>query len=860
MAKLGEWIRRLDYLLHRSARDAELDAEMAAHREAMHVPSRFGNTLRLGENARDVWGLGPLDDAWRDLQLAARGLARSRGFAFIAIVSLALGLTISAVTLSVVNAYLIQGIPYPDARRLHHVMYAPPGPWEPGGLSAMDWAALNDVVEFPVATQQASLYLTEGSYAQPLRALRVNRGFMGALGVRAALGRAFDDADFTRAGETPIMIGYALWHDRFQSDSAVIGRTIRAETEGRSAGRETFRVIGVLPPGFWFGRESSELVGALVPLAGPARVYMVRLRAGVPPAAAEQRLTQAARAVATTMKPNWTGVHLESVHERYVQSVRPILNGAILAALLVLAIACANVGVLVLLRAMRRQQEMGVRIALGAGHRHILRLLLAETTLLSGVAIVLVVVLTAMLLRALSPFIETQLGRPAPGGPSSIAMNSTVFGAMACVGIAVALTLSFVPLVTPWQRLLARALRQSGRGVSDGRTMQRLRATLIATELAGSLVLLTACGMLLRSVVNMAQTDLGFRVKNLVRASVVVPERSYPDAASRLALYQRISDRASGVTHARVALTTWPPFAENPARPFVTDGGVTDAHGAAVEGVGLDYFDALGISIVEGRAFSAADRVGTEPVMIVSEALAHRLWPNSSAIGHRLQTAENTFGAPEPTTWRTIVGVVRDVRQSYTDTELNDIYFPFFQLAPDRYGTFYLESSLPALAVEQSLRVALAESDPTLVVRGVRSVVDENRSLARSRTLVRALAGVAMLAGVFAMIGLYAVIAFAVQQREREFAIRVALGGSRGAIVSSSMREGTVVLAVGLGAGAAMAAMVERVLRSQLYGVPRFDVMTIGGAALVLGVAGLLAIWLPARGAARVDPRLILTE
>jgi hypothetical protein len=199
VAPLGDWVRRIDYLLHRAARDAELAEEMAAHREAMHAPSRFGNTLRLRENARDVWGLGPLDDAWRDLRLAARGLRRSRGFALIAIVSLTLGLTIAAVTISVVNAYLIQDVPYPDARRLYHVMYAPPGPWEPGGLSAMDWAALNDVVEFPVATSQATLYLTEGSYAQPVRGMRVNRGFMSALGVRAHL----DARSTTRISHRP---------------------------------------------------------------------------------------------------------------------------------------------------------------------------------------------------------------------------------------------------------------------------------------------------------------------------------------------------------------------------------------------------------------------------------------------------------------------------------------------------------------------------------------------------------------------------------------------------------------------------------------------------------------------------------
>lgn len=860
MDTLGELLRRAWYLLNRRRFEAALTREMDAHREMMSEPRRFGNTLRLREASRDVWGWTWVDDIARDVRLAMRALRRTPGFTVVTVSSLVLGLTLAAATIAVANAYLIRSLPYAEAQRLYHVMYAPPGPFEPGGLSALDWTSVNDVVELPVTSTGETFYLSQGGYAQPSRGLRVSRGFLEALGVRAALGRALTNDDFASAADDAVMIGHALWRTRFAADSGVIGQQFRADLGEQGAEGRTFRIVGILPPGFWFGRESTEMVDVLLPLRTAARTYMVRLREGAPVSLAEQRITEAARVVATSVPADWTGVHLESAHERYVSGVRPIIVGITIAAALVLVIACVNVAVLVLLRALHRQKEMSVRVALGAGRRHIVRLLVAESGLLCAIALAIAVVATAFALRALAPLIETQLGRPAPHGMSAIAIDSTVLIAVATVGVLIAMSLSLLPLVTPWRHRLAETLRSAGRHGTDGMSMRRLRGLMVAVEVAGSLVLLVACGMMLRSVVQMARTDLGFRPDRVVRVRAVVPSRVYPDAAARYAFYTRLTDRAAGLARSRAALTSWPPFAESMPMPLVADGRGDGEARAGVMTVGPDYFNVLGIVLREGRAFTTNDRLGGEPVVIVSETLARRLWPTGSALGRRVRAVEGAGQSTPSPNWRTVVGVARDVRQTYADPELADVYLPFYQIPPDRYGTFYVETAMPALALETQLRAAIAETDPVAIVRDVSTVASENRQFAGTRFLTLMLSAFAGFAAFLAVVGIYGVIAYAMLQRRRELAIRIALGATRQAVTRLSVRNGSVMLVGGLAAGVLAAAAASRVIQSRLYGVPAFDVWTLLVACALLGLAGLVAIWWPARRASGVNPVTILGD
>ncbi len=794
-----------------------------------------------------------IDGVSRDLRLAVRSLRAAPGFTIVTIFSLGLGLTLAASTVAVFNAYLIQPIPYAAPDRLYHVMYAPPGPLEPGGMSAFDWSSVRDVVEFPVTASGATLYLRGGGYARPARGLRVGKDFLTALGVRAVLGRTLSADDFG-AGEQPVMIGNALWRDRFGGDPSAIGQTFTTDVE-ESGRTETFRVVGVLPPGFWFGRESSVTVDVLAPLRTPARTYVARLREGVPIALAERRLTDAARAVATSLPPNWTGVHLESMRERYVSGVRPVLVGITIAAGIVLAIACTNVAVLVLLRAMRRQKEISVRMALGAGRRHIVRLLAAECALLCAASLLLVIVLTAAVLRVAAPLIEAQLGRPAPAGVSAIGLDPTMFVALALTAVAIALSLSLVPLAAPWTRRLAEMLGQPGVRGSDGAAMRRIRGLLIAGELAGSFVLLAGCGMMIRSVRNMLSADLGYRTDGVVALRVVVPNRIYPDAAALRAFHERIISQIGG----RATIASWPPYAESMNRPFAAEGGNGQVQ-AGVMAVGSEYFDVFQIRVIEGRTFRDEDREGADPVAVVSERLARRLWPGGSAIGRRFRTVDQPTSGTLGAVSRTVVGVVDNVRQTYTDTDVDDVYIPAAQSAPGRYASFYIRTPMPAPAFELAMRKALAQTDPSAVVRDATSVTSDNRTLGGARFLTWLLTGFAVFAALLAIVGMHGVIAYAVLQRRREFAIRIAIGATAQAVTALSMRGGGAVLAVGIGAGVLGAGAAGRLLQSRLYGVPALDVATMVAASFVMAAAGGLAIWWPARRAARVDPVSILKE
>jgi putative ABC transport system permease protein len=856
----GEWLRRVRYLVTRRRVEAALREEMEAHRELMGSPRQFGNLLRLREEARDVWGWRWLDDLARDLQIGVRALRRTPGYAFTALVSLAAGVALAAATVSVINAYLVRSLPYPEPDRQYHVMYAPPGPWEPAGLSQLDWTALDDIVEHAITSTSETFHAIDGRAGDPYRGLYVAPGFVAGLGVRADVGRGFTRGDFD-GSEPVVMIGTRLWRERFGADPNVIGRRFTAELDGEQRARRAFRVIGVLPDGFWFGRDSRDLVDVLLPLRTRARTYRVRLREGVPVDAARQRLTEIVRSIATDLPADWPGVTLEAAHERYVAGTRPVLLAFGGAAALALAIAVANVGVLTLLRAVRRQKEIGVRLALGAGRARIARMILAEASLLAAAATGAGLALAYVALHRLGPAIATQLGRPAPGGEGALQIDAAAVLAAAGAGAVMAGVLSLAALVAPWNARLADVLRRDHRTSTDSAAVRQGRRVLVTMEIAGTLALFVTSGLMIQSLAAMIRTDFGIRTDGLVRIGVALSQGVSRDPAVRASMLDAVVEHVSALAGAPAPLFDWPQFYETPRRPVETDAGPGPVEMGVVLVSGR-YFPTLDIDLKQGELFGEADRLGGEPVAVVSETAAGRLWPDGSALGRRIRVADRFISGSPQMAWRTIVGVVADVRQTYDDRDLADVYLPFMQAPPTAAGAWlYLATVQPRPQWEPALRDAIAAVDPRAVVTIAVPLREEAaRQWAAPRFLTVVVTAFAVFAALLALVGTYGVTAFAVRQREREAAIRLALGADAPALVRMFLFESGPVLAAGLALGLLAAAAGARLVAHQLHRIDALDLPTFAASALVIASASLAATWWPARRAAHKRPAVMLAE
>lgn len=793
-----------------------------------------------------------------DLRFAFRQLLKDRGFTVVAVGSLAIGLALTASTLAIVNAYLLRSVPYPTADRVYHLRYAPAGPWEPRGMTGIDWKSLEDVVTDTISSSGTTFYLGEAGSVTRARSLQVSPGFLRGLGVRTAIGRTFTEEEFAAGSEAVAVIGHALWRERFASNPQVIGQTLHVAREDEQ--QETLRVVGVLPPGFWFGRDSSDTVDIMTPLRTRVRAYMVRLREGVPPAFAEKRITEAAKSVGSDFRPDWTGCHLQSVHDRYVENIRPVLVGITVAVAIVLALVCTNVAVLLLLRAMRRQKEVVVRVALGAKPAQLLRMVAAEAGLICVAALGAGLALTSMTLHLLVPLVELQLGKPAPAAPSAIQIDSTVLAALGGVSLLIALSLAFVPLLVPWQRRLADALRSQGTTTTDNPLMRRVRSSLIAFEVAGSLVLLVGCGLMIRSAVNLTNTDLGFNPEQVLRVGLRLPARPYTNAPALHRFFEALNERLPKETNSRVALmTAFPSFYPANTHRFEAAEAPTDGAPVGLTKVGAGYFQVYDVPLRQGREFRDADRLGSEPVAVVSETFARRLWPNGHAIGRQIRVAEGDMPGDALGPWRTIVGVVGDIHQGYEDPDLRDLYVPFLQ-SPGRFAAVHVRTDRPLAFWDQSVRAAATALDPYVTITPAATIISQDRQRAGTRFLTSILTGFAGFAAFLAALGIYGVTGYAVQQREREIAVRVAVGADRSAITRLFIKEGARVLAIGLALGLFGAFWAVRILESQVYGVQPFDLVTRIAACALMIAAGLVAVWWPARRAALRNPMLVLKE
>jgi predicted permease len=424
--------------------------------------------------------------------------------------------------------------------------------------------------------------------------------------------------------------------------------------------------------------------------------------------------------------------------------------------------------------------------------------------------------------------------------------------------LAVALALAFAPLVIPLATRFERSLRSGARAGSDGPGVRRMRTTLVALQVAVSLALLFGGGLVVRSVRNLMEVDFGYDTAELVRARLRFPTRQFPDSASMTRFQQAFEAEALARTGAPIGFSTVFPFYVDQQQRIETGVPGEPERRAAVDAVGSHYFAVAGMTVRAGRVFDARDNLAAERVAIVSETLARRLWPNGDAVGRQILTGADMNSGTPATVWRTVVGVVNDVRESHRDVEFSEVYLPAAQMGT-RFAAIFGKPGARVREWHASVRGIAIELNPYIDVGPPVPLAEGmNRELDAPRFLMSVLMGLALLAVGIALIGIYGVTAYAVEQRRREVAIRSALGATPRALVALFVADGGRVVVIGVVAGVVGAVWLGRLLRNQVYGVAPMDVVTLAAATLVIAAGSLVASWLPARRAAALDTAGVL--
>jgi putative ABC transport system permease protein len=785
-----------------------------------------------------------------DLRAAMKTLIAARGFTAVALITLAVSLALAVVVVTVVNAYVFRGMPYPAADRLYRVDYTPPGQLPPRELEDLDWSAVSDVVETTIAWDLDVFYMLGEQYPESMPGAWVTPGYLSGFGVRAALGRPFDAADFAPGSPAVALISHRVWQSRYGGRPDVVGTTFQAFVSDRPDEAELFTIVGVLVPDLWHVNAYTEVYA---PLRAPSYPYVVRLQPGVTLDAATGRIARHVRdgvgAVALQLD-----VRLVSLHESYVASLRPLLWSVTAAVALVLLIALANVTVLSIVRGRKRERELAVRLALGASHVRVAGLLALEGVLLGVAATVAGLLLARGTLPLIAPLIETSLDRRVPGGLEALNIDIWVIAAALVSGMVVTVALAAVPLVTLRRSELSAGVVSSGRGTAGSRAGGRSRAVLIAVEVAASLTLLVGAALMVESALRMLQVEFGMRAEGVVTAGISLRQRTFPDAPSQVAFFDRLTMELEAATgDAGIAFGEyWPLQAPRPRR-VETGGQDSVVANAGRFVVSSNYFETLGIPLRDGRGFGHEDRIGSEPVVIVSASLAQHLWPRTRAVGQRLIVHPDE-GVP----WTAVViGVAADTRQSHTDGDFLDVYLPLSQHG-SRFAFLYARpGSTPWPQAE--VRLALARVNPEVALGALRPLqASLELERAQPQFMAYLLSTLAAFASVLALVGMHGVIAYAVRQREREIAVRIAIGADARAVTALFLRDGVLVLGGGLAAGVAGALALGRVLQSQLYGVQPAEPRVLAVVVMVFGVVALAAMLGPAWRASTTDPMLVL--
>jgi predicted permease len=890
-----EWAAQIEDLYQALREGGMSDAE-AWSESLRHLPDRHvaGGLLLEAEPAvtRLVLRRTPTGDRLRarirglrerlatgiagDFRTALRRLAKDRGFSAAVVLTLAACLGANAAIFAVVRAVLLRPLPVPEADRIVAIGDVYPTV-TPNDILASDVPSYFDRRDAVTALGEQALFMfwydtiAIGAVPEEFRGVRTTPSLFRLLGVAPALGRAFADADGELGAEHKIILGHGLWQRLYGGDASAIGRQLRLGWTGR-----LYTVVGVMPRGFSFfdsgypghAGPSGQAAQFWIPLAfTPAQradsararygfFHIGRLEAG---ATVEQVQAQV-DAVRKRIVERFPDLRLAELgmytavtplQEALTRSVRRTLHVLWAGAGFVLLIGAINVVNLALARSHARARELATRLALGARRYHLIRQLLVEGMVPAAIGGAAGLALGAGLVRLLSSAVETL---PNAAG---IEMDGVVIVSVAAAAAFFGLLVGLVPLGAAGAASIRQVLTDGSRLGTPGRAARVLRSALVVTQVAVSVVLLVGAALLATSMRHLLTVDAGFRPARVTTATIFPPPSRYPDGRAVADLCHRLLDRIRSIPGVEAAGVTTNVALSGFASPStVSAAGREPAPGEAalvpsVVGVSPGYFEAMGTELVRGRYFADADREGAQPVAILDERLAARLWPNEDPIGRAIHRGES---GPY-----TVVGVVREVRfESLTATaeSIGTAYFPHTNAPPlPRLRWIAVRSATGGAAIVNDLRAVLPEIDPHLPLSDVQTMTERRWRSLGSHSLAIALSSLFGAAALFlSMLGLYGVLAYSVARRTREIGIRMALGSTVGRVFQLVFAEGVLLTAAGLVLGVAGALAAGRALEGQLHGVRPADPGVLAAVAAATGVVALLACVTPGLRASRVNP------
>jgi putative ABC transport system permease protein len=875
---------RLRALFRPGARARELREEMDLHLEleAMDYRAgpntlpdeapwaarrRFGNITRYTEETRDMSGLGFVDMLRQDVRFALRTFRHAKGFTAVAIATIALGIGATAAIFSVVDALILQPLPFPDANRIvmvwmdnrrlgvHEDVHSYP--------NLADLKAQNRSLAYLAPFRQAGVNLTGSGEPQRVAAGLLPAEALAALGARPMLGQLYTAANEVQGNDAVALISHGLWSSNFGSDPSVVGKSI--ELNGRKR-----TIVGVMPAGFAFPTERTQIWLPLVianDLKTARSAYFLSAVGKLEPNVSLERARSDLGAIAKRLEAQYPanrdyGVTVTPLPEQVVgptlRTTLWIMLGAVGAVLL---IACANVANLLLSRAAVREREVTVRMALGASRRRLVRQLLTESVLLSALGGAAGIAIALGILRVLPALAPADLPRM-----ENVGLNGTVLLVTSIVTLLTGMLFGLVPALQSSRTHLGATLREGGRGGTAGRGGLRLRRGIVAAQLALVVVLLTGAGLLLRTFITLQRVELGFSTEKLLTFNVQLAGAKYPRGAQAIEFFETLLERLRalpGVQGAGTISTMMLSSTPN-STGIAAEGRETrqDDNEVTFDAISPGFFAAIGARMVAGRAFTTADRDSVPLVAIVNERMVKRYWPSGGAIGKRFRFGSST--SPNDSTqnpWITVVGVVADMRRTGVDKEVREEAFLPYRQSADPAQLVVVRTVKDPMSVVGLVKQTVRSIDADQPISNLGTMEQMLTGLVAQRRFSLALVGAfAVLALTLALIGAYGVTAYLVSQRTKEIGVRLALGAEPSRVSKLVVGEGMRVAVAGVAVGVVIALVTTRLASSLLYSVSPRDPLTFGVVVLtILGVSAL-ANYLPARRAARVDPLTALRQ